>query len=461
MTDPNYRLDKLDIGIARDGFILGTSRLGVDFLGAGSNVRLDASDQLTSLTIRATRQVDSGVWLNQETPTCDMTAKFEDTPHFMKGRRLVVEYRGQELYDGRVRNAVRAAQVDPQRPEKVRWSVAMNATDTGDRAVGTNYSPKTHEATQSITEALLARATYLSDVNVSEGVQDRVRTYRIGPGVADTQSVKEFFQQVERIASCLVVSDASSPSTVTLAAYTDGVEWTLRDDGYPSYSAAAFSENPLAATEVKVTPEGADPAEDYTGTTTLPGTVGRNDQAVTLNIPVVQAEAQAVVNSYPVIRTTGEYLSSVTLPFHEALDLSQPPSTVVLWLRGQKFTALVTGITHNITPFGWTINLECAPEYLGTRRGEAVPDPVTGLEATGDVITWQDPTSIDNIVVTVRTDSRWAATPSDAPTVHLVEPGGETLDLGLTTGTYRVTVWAMAVDSDKYSEPRTLQVVIP
>lgn len=96
----NYDRAQLEFYTADPGFIIGESLLGVDPLGGAGDDTLIPAD-FTSLNITSPTVVEDGMFVHREVETCQLTATLPAMVA-LKGKWIVVNYAGTELYRGRV-----------------------------------------------------------------------------------------------------------------------------------------------------------------------------------------------------------------------------------------------------------------------------------------------------------------------------------------------------------------------
>lgn len=364
-----FQVDHLDISVVDEGFIAGVSTAG-SVVGAESPYRLDVTDQLTSLDITLPRRVEDDLFLFAETRTLTMQAIFEDAPAVLKGRVIIVQYDGEDvLFRGRVLNSSRSVAVDLKTPGNRKWSVSLTAASGEERSV--RYRITAPSATEAGPEAaILERLPYVAEVYVHPDVD--VADVLIAAGHEAEMTGTELLTRISRICSCYIQTDPEQASRLMLLPYDYGTTWTLRDDDYPSYKSVQFTEALDAATSVTVSPifkpAGAPEEEQLSVTRTLPGAV-RNDVTVELDVPWDLELLEAAAALMPIRRTQPEYVKSVELGFDSALDMSDQPTGVVVWLDGRKWDAAVVGVRHSIQarPARWDVTLDCAPVHLLTR----------------------------------------------------------------------------------------------
>lgn len=462
---------ELTIEIADPGFIVGISVVGAA-IGAGSGVRADVSREVKSIEVTGNRTVTDDLYITNASPSCVVGLIFPNAVPRFVGKNLVVQYRGQTLFNGNVNVSSRSAEVDQTQRGGKKWTVALQSADLnlGSRKIDLTLFSDTPD----MVTGILERVPGISTVNISASVLDRARTFRMPAGSAwgnDLTDQATFFDSISRTLSCIVEINSATPTVLTLRGYDDGITWIIGDQpgDDPSYSTVSIDQDATYATGIRLTALGSSAPsgtpDAYSASYYAPG-LNRNDKDYQVAVPATSGapEVTAVLNTLPVFSTLPESVRTVTIPFSEELDLSGIPVRIEVWLEGQLFEAAIVGVKHTLKPSdpqtgpsSWSITLDLGPLYLITRGAPVAP--VTMLGYAGSHVVWTDTPGSVITHVDYRTDGRWSQYPYESGGVSTdVALGVQTFDMSaLPSGTYYVTVWAI-VTGVKYSEARTILV---
>lgn len=460
---------ELEISVAERGFVIGVSKIG-EAIGTGTGERADITREVNSIKINRVRGVADDLFVKSSPASCTIGLIFTDSVPKLKSRDLVVSYRGQQLYRGNVTVSSRSATVDTTVRGGKRWTVTMQSADLnfGSRKLAL----AAYESETSMTDGILERVPGVTSVEVSDSVVHRARTFRMPSGTAwgtGSTDLGAFFESIGRTLSCIVEVSPESPRVVRLVGYDDGVTWQVGDQAHddPSYLSVQIDDDRSYPTGIRLTAlgssvgEGDDP-ELYSAAY-YEGGAARNDKDLSVAVPASADAVRAVLNSLPTFSSLPESVRGVTIPFSEALDLSDTPVRLRLWLEGQLWEASIVGVSHTLTPHPekyhskWSVAVTLGALYLVTRDGTNV-DPVTGIDSAAGAVTWADAESASVFRVDYRTDGRWAQYPGEGTGGADVAPAVQAYTLP-GPGAYCVSVWAKVSD-ERYSEARTIEVTV-
>lgn len=415
----NYDRSDLEFATASPGFVLGESLLG-DPLGADGVYTPLAAD-FTSMSIVSPCAVEDGLFVHREVETCNLTATLPDMVE-LEGLRLRVTYQGVVVFAGTVRQSSWVEIIDT-RGEHMAGNVGVKSyrvslvATSGEEAFARAATPPRNFNNVSSANRLgswlgatvdIADAAPAADIdgplldNTRAAVSDRRLQY-----ASDTYSnlLDEMRDQL-RLTNLHYRFDPSGPAVRVIA----NSRWL---GGTDEASALRFTDDPASDTQ---TGGGAYTHADRTVSYTS-RQVGSDPSMFVKGVTVTVTDSSEVETTYGPFRATNAYAEDVDIdvgrnslageelarawaatlplriksrPFTQTLSMplqstkqlgetGSGPGMALLEADGVTERIAVLGVTHTVTPTRWTVEYECGPEHLISRRSQLDPYAVTDL----------------------------------------------------------------------------------
>lgn len=449
----NFDPNNLRFYTASRGFIIGESIIGVDPLGgAGPDVELDVD--FTSLSISSPCIVEDGLFVHREVEMCTLTATLPEKLA-LEGEWLIIEYYFNEVYRGRITDALWTETVEvnaaykPGNTAVKTHRVSLTATNGEETLASTPTPPRDFLAG----ETLVQRIESWTGMSVTVSTPQSDMTVGWENAGWDSPYVKRVYRETDQVGSLLdtlrhetklrnmtfVYSPTAAqpiklrPNAVWITGVDAATALTFTDDPahtvgqttepddeyvhlgrYVSFTSRTVGKDPSLFTnqaqitwgqyDIESPPVDGEPVANTSATYRASGA---NSAGVIVDLGVIDLQAgtsnpyrlaRAVLGTLPLKGLPGRFTQRLTTPLQSIKQVqARVPGMALIEVDGVLERVAVLSQEHSVTPDRWLVTYTMGPPHLLDRVGDFDPgtaDPFPQVAGPGPgqtTVSWTVP----------------------------------------------------------------------